>query len=113
MQGAKEGLPQNGKGLELLGEDTREQLPQERKSEAAPLWAPRKGDNLERGSGFLISCHPSPPEAAWRGTGGRRDVSSQALESETARGRHFLLGKDPPSPFQKEERDQVPQRGLL
>lgn len=107
VQGVKRGLSQKGQGLrELLGEDTREglPLPQER-SEAAPSWARREGDNLGRGRGFLFSCCSSPREAAWtRDTGGRRNISSQALESETAQGRDFLLGKDSLSPFKKEKK---------
>lgn len=66
VQGVKEGLSQKGLGLgELIGEDSREELPlpQERRSEAAALWTRREGDNLERGRGFLFSCHSTLREA--------------------------------------------------
>lgn len=112
----KEGLSQKGQGLgELIGRDTREELPlpQEKKSEAAPLWAPREGDNLERGRGFLFSCHSCPREAAWRDKGGRRDVSSQALESETAKGETlFLVKNSPPPSKRRKERSGSPTRAF-
>lgn len=88
-QGVNEGLSQKGPGLrELLREDLREELPlpQERRSEAAPLWARREGDNVEREKEFRFSCHSYPREAAWRDTVGRRDIAPQALETATARG---------------------------
>lgn len=77
------------------------------------LCGPRGRETTWRGRRFLFSCHSCPREAAWRDKGGRRDISSQALESETAKGETFFLVKNssPPSKRRK-ERSGSPTRAF-